>query len=369
MRGRRDGVDEGPDGEEESEFGDRRDPMQESRRLGGNWAGARPRFDDPMSWSVPLMRVAGIDVRIHLFFLVYVVVELLRAWWALPRIGGGSTFGVGIVLIVLVSLFWSVLLHEFGHCVAARRTGGEADEILMWPLGGLALCRPWPSWKAHLATAIGGPLVNVGILLLTVPVLGVLTGAWWGVAIPSPLGLSLPVEVEESWWFTALYLLVWVNLILLLFNLLPLFPLDGGRILQALLWPRLGYAQAMRVAVRSGYIGALALAIFALVRNETLLLALALFGALVCAQTMQRLDFTQQMMGFEPGPDGTLEPAPDPDELRREEHRRRQAADAAELDRILNKINRSGLESLSVREKRILHEATERRRRGGAGTG
>jgi len=354
------------DGDEPRE-GEPRDPLDGPRRLGGDWAGARPRFDDPMSWSLPLARVARIDVRLHLFFIVFVVVELLQASLALPR-RGDSTFGVAIVLILLAWLFWSVLLHEFGHCVAARAGGGEANEILMWPLGGLASCRSAPSWKAHLLTAVGGPLVNLAILLLAVPALGLLTGAWWGVAIPSPLGLTLPMEVERSWWLTALYLLIWVNLLLLLFNLLPLFPLDGGRILQALLWPRTGYAMAMRLAVRAGYMGAIALAVFALVYDRTLLLALALFGGLVCYQTIHALNFTQQVLGFEPGPEGELEPAPDPETLQREQKRRRTEEEAAELDRILNKINASGLDSLTARERRLLKEATERRRRESEGS-
>jgi len=356
-------------GEEEPRDEEPRDPLDEARRLGGDWAGTRPRFDDPMSWSLPLVRVARIDVRLHLFFIVFVVVELLQAWLALPRRGGDSTFGAAIVLILLAWLFWSVLLHEFGHCLAARAGGGEAHEILMWPLGGLASCRSAPSWKAHLFTAVGGPAVNAGILLIAVPALGWLTGVWWGVAIPSPLGLSLPFEVERSWWLTALYLLIWVNLLLLLFNLLPLFPLDGGRILQALLWPRLGYATAMRLSVRAGYIGAIALAVFALVYDRTLLLALALFGGLVCYQTVHKLNYTQQVLGFEPGPEGELEPAPDPEALQREAQRRRKEEEAAELDRVLNKINEAGLGSLTARERRLLKEATERRRRSSEGTG
>jgi len=110
-------------------------------------------------------------------------------------------------------------------------------------------------------------------------------------------------------------------------------------------------------------VGAIALGIFSLVRNDTMLIAVAIFGGLVCAQTMQKLDFTQQVLGFEPGPDGSLEPAPDPEVVRREQDRQRREADAAELDRILNKINESGLQSLSSRERRLLKEATERRRR------
>jgi stage IV sporulation protein FB len=347
------------------------DPLREAGRLGGDWAGTRPRFDDPMSWSVPMMRIFGIEVRIHVLFVIFVAIQLLRAAFAAPMRGDGPTLGPALVLLLMACLFWSVLLHEFGHCFACRATEGDADEILMWPLGGLAACRPDDRWASHLITAMGGPLVNVAILAVAAPTLGLLSGHWRGVALPSPFHLGGLSLVEESWGLTALYLLVWVNLALLLFNLLPLFPMDGGRILQAALWPRCGYADSMRYAVRAGYVGAIALAIVGLVKEETLLVMVALFGGIVCWQTMKRLEFTQQTLGFEPGPDGLLElsggrpPQPDPEERRRAEAKRRTEEEAMLLDRILHKINESGLGSLSAKERRILREATERRRREG----
>ncbi|MFO0873320.1 MAG: site-2 protease family protein [Phycisphaerales bacterium] len=334
---------------------------------GGDWRGVRPRFDDPMSWSLPLARLAGVTIRVHLFFIVFVAIELLRAIFAAPTADGAIALGMRPTLLLLVCLFWSVLVHEFGHVFACRAAAGEADEVLLWPLGGLATCRPAPNWLAHLATHAGGPLANLAIIAVAGPTLGVLANRWAGVAFPSPLSLYTAhgglAVVESSWGLTALFMLVWTNVVLLVFNLLPIHPFDGGRILQSLLWPPLGYAPATRISVRIGYLGAIALAVFGFVRNETILLAVAVFGGIVCWQTMKRLEYTQQVLGFEPGPEGELQPAPDPDETRRarDEARRREAAE--QLDRILQKIAESGIDSLSARERRLLRDATEHRRR------
>ncbi|HMP36664.1 MAG TPA: site-2 protease family protein [Phycisphaerales bacterium] len=329
-----------------------------------------------MSWSVPVARVARIAVRLHLFFILFIAIELFKAGFAATDRGGAATLGVGPTLVLLTCFFWSVLLHEFGHCLASRAGGGEADEIMMWPLGGLASCRPASNWLAHAATAACGPLVNLLILGITIPVLGSATGRWLGVAIPSPFSLSGIEPLRGSWWLMAVYLLGWTNLVLLLFNLLPVFPLDGGRILQALLWPRLGYTAALRAAIRAGYVGGLAILVLGVVRNEVLLLLVALFGLVTCRQEMRRLEWTQETLGFDPGaewvPEGGLDdPAesarPDPESGRREREARRRAEEAEELDRILLKINERGLSGLTARERRILREATERRRREGEG--
>jgi len=354
------------EGDDPTPFGGGRD--RPGRNWGGDWRGARPTFDDPLSWSVSLGRYAGITVRVHLFFLIFVAAQLLRAAFAAPASGGGTSLGMGPMLVLLACLWWSVLLHEVGHCFAARAGGGEADDILMWPLGGLANCRPVSSPMAHLATAAGGPLVNLAMLAVLMPSLGLFSGQWVGVAVPNPLHLGGLDEVDHSWGLTTLFLLVWCNLVLLLFNLLPAFPFDGGRILQAVLWTRVGYAPAMRIAVRIGYVAAIALAVAGFALQELMLVAVAIFAGISCWLMMRRLDFTQQTLGFEPaGEDdgvGRPDPVEDAEERRRVAEEARRVADAAQLDRILQKINDSGLRSLSARERKILHEATERRRRG-----
>jgi Zn-dependent protease len=262
----------------------------------------------------------------------------------------------------MAALFTLVLLHEFGHCVACRGTGGAANEILMWPLGGLAYCLPPNRWQAHLVTAGGGPAVNVVLGLAFALVLGPATGRWWGVAVPNPFDFGGLYEVGPSWPLMALYIAAHLNLVLLLFNLLPIFPLDGGRIAQALLWPKLGYARSMRYAVRVGYGGAVGLLIAGLALQMWMLAGIAIFGGITCWITHKQLQFTEDVLGF--GPPDAPESPPSRRRQRRAERRARQEAEEQRrVDAILHKIHESGLQSLTRPEKRLLHRTTQQKRR------
>ena len=290
----------------------------------------------------------------------FVVIELLKA--ALPRAPGSRpALAFGLATLVMGLLFAIVLLHEFGHCLACRQTGGTADEILMWPLGGLAYCLPPNHWKAHLVTAAGGPAVNVAIAAVITPALGLVTGRWWGVAIPNPFSFSgLYVdELSRSWVVMGLYLAGQLNLILLLFNLLPMFPLDGGRIAQALLWPKLGYVRSMRIAVRVGYVGAIGLFILGIVSEHLMLAGIAIFGGITCYITHRQVRFTEEeMMGHEADEPAAAEHRT---ERRAERRARKEQEETTRVDAILRKIARSGIESLSGAEKRLLRRATRRK--------
>ncbi|MBT8485658.1 MAG: hypothetical protein HKO59_14960 [Phycisphaerales bacterium] len=355
--------------------GDTDDPRHRIGRPGGDWQGVRPTLDNPMSWSIGLGRVAGIDVRVHAVFLLYLVIQLARAWRS-PHIEDAAPLSVGLVAMEMGCLFGIVLLHEFGHCIACRRVGGEADEILMWPLGGLAFCRPESRWRAHLITAAGGPAVNVVIILILGPILGGLTGRWAGVAVPNPLVLDIGGVVladgRQPWWLLAMFFVHFISLVLLLFNLLPIFPLDGGRICQALLWPRYGYERSMRLAVYAGYFGAVGLFILGAVVSDWMLIGIALFGGITCYVTLKQLEWTDAFMqegetlyaASQWGP-GDEEPASPSrrDEERRERAIAREEDEAEHVDRILAKIGEQGMQSLSLRERRVLKRATDRRRR------
>jgi len=336
-----------------------------------------------MSWSIPVMRVAGIGVRVHILFILLVAVELLRAVFPAAD-ADHARLSIALTCIWIAALFSIILLHEFGHCITCRRWGGAADEILMWPLGGLAYCAPPDNAKAHFWTAAGGPLVNVLILCVTAPTLGILTGRWLGVALPSPVGLTISASVTHSWFLIALYLTNWLALVLLLFNLLPMFPMDGGRLLQSLLWPRLGYNRSMRVAVRIGYVGAIVLGLYGVLSANWLLVGLAIFGGLTCRQTVRELDFTEETMGEGAGLGGaegrvyveSLEASRKELAAERDGEAKRRAAEAAlrkaeevrrandvaEFDRILDKIRTSGIGSLTPAERRVLERETERKR-------
>lgn len=362
---------------------------------GGDWRGSRMTFDDPMTWAIPVFRVAGITVRLHLFFIVFVLVTISQSL----SVGGGGALGLVPALIGLAALFSIVLLHEFGHAIACRAKAGTADEILIWPLGGLASCAPPHRPSAHLWTAIGGPLVNVGFIAVLTPWIGLTTGQWWGVAIPNPFGLQTLVQRVEvgDWMQFALLLTNYVAWTLLLFNLIPMFPLDGGRILQAVLWRKIGYGASMRVACRSGLAGAVVIGIVALISESTMLLAIAIFGGLTCFATARQIEQERDFLGFDPDPSELL--AMD-EELESEfgggsvDQSRGSTADApkssakasrsargpsapaksvekeaevarakeAELDRILAKIAVSGLDSLTPAERETLQRATDEKR-------
>ncbi|HRP61844.1 MAG TPA: site-2 protease family protein [Phycisphaerales bacterium] len=351
-------------------------PMRRLGRPGGDWQGLRPTFDNPFSWSVSMGRIAGIDVRIHIIFLIFIVIALLRSFTSLPHQATAVPVGFGIMAITMISLFVIVLLHEFGHCFACRWSGGEASEILMWPLGGLAFTRPEPSWQAHMITVLGGPLVNVLIAIVTVPLLWVLTGTFFGVALPHPIelfqGLYDPA-VSSSWVMTTLYLFNTMNLLLLVFNLLlPIFPFDGGRVVQAALWPRFGYVRSMRFAVRTGYIGAILLAIYGAVFGNLWILAIAAFGLGTCWITSRQITFAEETAGggedyaasLALGSEPVDSDRPTRAERLEEKRLQRERDEAQEIDRILGKIAASGMDSLSRREKHLLERFTEKRRQG-----
>jgi stage IV sporulation protein FB len=354
----------------------------------GSWRSRRPRFDDPRTWSFRIARMARCDVRMHLLFILFVAAEILRS--AFPASDDSS---VRLSFLTTVGsmgvLFVIVLLHEFGHVFACRASGGTADEILLWPLGGLASVDPPHRWSAHFVTTAGGPLVNVAIIAVTAPLLGIGTGEWVGMAFPNPFS---PAEIwrlmGKPILFT-LFLFNYLSLVLLLFNLLPIFPLDGGRLLQSLLWSRIGYTRATRIATRVGIVGAVGLAIFAIVMKNWLLLGVAIFGGLSCIETAKRLEYGEAMMEAEH--EGSIDPmqrvyaesleaskreseaaeARDAKEraklaaAKADEEARRQH-DEAEFNRILDKIHASGMQSLNAAERRILERETARRRGGSA---
>ena len=151
-----------------------------------------------------------------------------------------------------LSLFLIVLIHEFGHALACRQVGGTADQIVLWPLGGVAYVSPPQRPGAVLWSIAAGPLVNV-------------------VLVPTLMGVQYLCRTAGLWHtMPDAYLFVrsvaLINLLLLIFNLLPVFPLDGGQILRALLWFPLGRAASLKVAAVIGLVGVvglLALAVWA----------------------------------------------------------------------------------------------------------
>jgi Zn-dependent protease len=206
-----------------------------------------------MRWSFKVASVAGTEVRIHLTFLLFV------AWigFSYYEVEGlpGAVQGVLFVL----SLFACVLLHEFGHALAARGFGIATPDITLLPIGGVArLARiPDKPWQ-ELVVAIAGPLVNVVIAAALIFV------------VHSSAELE-HLQYLESPRVELLSKLASVNVMLVLFNLIPAFPMDGGRILRALLAMAMPYAQATQVAAWIGQGLAVVFGIFGLFGNSLLI--------------------------------------------------------------------------------------------------
>lgn len=365
-----------------------RDGADLDRPRASGWRAVFREGDNPLTWSLPLGRYFGIQVRLSLMFVLFAVAELLRAWSQGTLVAQSQ---------MVATLFVLVLLHEFGHCFACRRVGGEADEILMWPLGGLASCRPPHHWKAALITTVGGPAVNV----VLVPVLGgaiLATGGSLESVVFNPFNYAPAwLGYATTWWKSWLWYAYFMNASLLAFNVLvAAFPLDGGRIVQELMWRRIGYRRSMAIATSIGLGASLALGVFGLVAQSFTLLGVAIFCGLTCFVERQRLRFIgatdpsggegwlPELESWRTGGGGgsgegrgrgegshatsgglRLVGGADDDAAQRAKARQQAEEDAresAEVDRILAKIAQSGLDSLTRTEQRFLRQATNKRR-------
>jgi len=195
------------------------------------------------SWSIPVGRLFGIEIRIHLTFFFL----LVFVWSTEAATQGASSTSRGLALVGIV--FGSVILHELGHALVARGSGVPAKGIILLPIGGItildeahAIPDPINGWRRDVRIAAAGPLVNLFIAGLSALVLLA--------AIP---GFSLTARplLHSS---ALLRSIVWANLYLGLFNLLPAYPMDGGRVLRAFFSRRVDMVRATQRAVRIGHV-------------------------------------------------------------------------------------------------------------------
>lgn len=210
--------------------------------------------------AFPLFRFAGIAVSLHWSWFLVAAYEI--------SIERSAYTSIGWPIAEYLALFLIVLLHEFGHALACRQTGGTADHIVLWPLGGVAYVDPPQRPGAMLWSLAAGPLVNVA--LLPVLYIAVAFGRSAGLASTMPNLFHLLLAVE------------WINLILLGFNLLPIYPLDGGQILRSLLWFGIGRARSLMVAVVVGFVGVAAMVGWALLAQSAWIGIFAAFILLNC---------------------------------------------------------------------------------------
>ena len=205
-----------------------------------------------MAWSFPIARIAGTVVKVHVTFLLLLAVFLVAG-------------GIAAVMMIL-AIFACVVAHEFGHVAMARRFGVRTPDVILLPIGGLARLERMPEEpRQELLIALAGPAVTLALAAIFYLVLRA-TGS------PPPLLPSLRVAGGSL--LSDLYR---INVLLLLFNLIPAFPMDGGRVLRAILAARQGLARATRIAASVGQLLAFGLGFAALMTGDMLLLLIAFF--------------------------------------------------------------------------------------------
>jgi Zn-dependent protease len=383
---------------------------------------------DPMTWSLPIGRLFGVTLKVHLLYPLVALGLILRS---ASQSGSAAAIDTAVMTFLLLVI---IIFHEFGHVFGARWVDGDATEVLIWPLGGLASCDIPHTPRAHFITVAAGPLVNVVLCLLVA--LGLTAGSFSPLINPiqdpfnphlhnlsdgltysrygnglfalDPNGPPRPVpsvdqvgtlpdgrvvlkanqtmEVHDTrlplWAVlaTQFYLL---SAFLFFFNLIPAFPMDGGRLLQAVLWWRGDYRSATVTAVSVGFMGALAVFIVAMVVDTWLLAFLALFIYTTCRQQLIALetggeespfgyDFSQGYTSLERGEAAPAIKPRRPNFVQRwlqrraarkllREHERREH-DELRMDQLLQKIAESGKASLTDEERRFLTRVSGRYR-------
>ncbi|MHC4661664.1 MAG: site-2 protease family protein [Planctomycetota bacterium] len=332
---------------------------------------SNPFMSQGWPWQWKLFRLLGIQVYLHLFFIIFIGMEMIFVSY---RLGFGLI--TLYVTIELAILFGIVLLHEYGHALTARSQGGDAERIILWPLGGLALCSAPHRPKEQGFVAAGGPMVNVIIFVIFFPL------AWWldGYIVWNPF--SMPFYGK---WFA---IVAYLAYLILLFNLIPAFPLDGGQVLRALLWKKYDFRKATMAVTTTGYIFAIILVIVGLGlpmaqepgqggRGTTLLLALGIFIGLSCwferkimkyrseSEYGEYFDFSSGDVKYklvdEKKKPGFWERRRTQKEAARRKRETEEARSIRErVDELLAKVSREGMTALTEEEKSFLKEASKK---------
>ena len=352
---------------------------------------------DPISWSIPIGRMFGVTIRVHILFVVFFLGSILRvAFWSPPSnhptdtIPEGSWIDITVILALLVL---SVLAHEFGHAFGARFVGGDCQEIMMWPLGGLASVEVPHTARANFITTAAGPAVNLFLCIFCTLLLLMVNSApiqpqWWWPTEPY-LGRFDNTGQVELWtwsgesvrvmWFSAANMLSWlfrVNYMLFLFNIILVgFPMDGGRLLQCALWPRVGYRQATLFAVFAGFVVAVILGVFAMWKQDFIAFGLCLFIIWACKNQWMILETggDDALLGqydFSQGYTSLERDEPPPPRVRRQSWWQRwlaqrtakkvqreaeqREAEEGRMDQLLEKVQRQGMAALTDEERRFL---------------
>jgi len=206
-----------------------------------------------------IFRLAGVDVSLHWSWFLVAALEISGR--------SRSYSSVAWNALEYLTLFGIVTMHEFGHALACRSVGGQANQIVLWPLGGVAYVNPPPRPGATLWSIAAGPLVNVVLLpILVLAYLGVRAA-----------GDAVSPDLRHF-----AFMIAAINAVLLAFNLLPVYPLDGGQILRSLLWFWLGPAKSLMVTAIIGFVGVAGLAAWAFVERSQWMMIMTAFIGVRC---------------------------------------------------------------------------------------
>jgi Zn-dependent protease len=216
--------------------------------------------------SFHLFRFKGIDVFLHWSWFLVAAYEIQLRHTAYSSVGWN--------VLEYLALFLIVTTHEFGHSLACRQVGGRADKIVLWPLGGVAYVDPPPRPGATLWSIAAGPLVNVALAPLFFGVFLFAKSSGWASTLPDVYRLIRAV--------------LSIDIVLLVFNMLPIYPLDGGQIFRSLLWFVLGRARSLLVATILGFVGVIAFIGLAIWIRDIWFAAIAVFMLLNCWSGLQQ---------------------------------------------------------------------------------
>ena len=212
-----------------------------------------------MQWSFPIGTVAGSQIRIHVTFF------LLLIWFGLVYLQQGGVAGAVEGVLFIIAVFGCVVLHELGHAIAARRYGIVTPRITLLPIGGVAEMERMPEKPSReIIVALAGPAANVVIAAALILFLGATVD----------MNAAATIEDPANGFLARLAM---INVILVVFNLIPAFPMDGGRVLRALLSMRYSRAKATQIAARIGQAAAFLFGFLGLMSGNVLLIFVAIF--------------------------------------------------------------------------------------------
>jgi stage IV sporulation protein FB len=331
-------------------------------------------MSERLNWMLPSLefpRLGALRIRVSLFFLLFAIVFIVR-------------LGVVLGSVVVTTLLVSVLLHEMGHVVIARLTGGSATEVHLTPIGGLAMVQAGRGVWSQVVTSAAGPFVNLVLCLATFP------SYYAPRALPGILNpIYLPVSQfdQEHVWRDLGLIVFALNWLLLLINLLPILPLDGGRIVRAVLTTRTHPELVDRVAMQVSLFASGVLMLAGLLGDWSVVVFLG--AVLLLVNLVQLLednssereddsflgyDFSEGYTSLDrSAPDDSPAPRQPADthrglldrwrERRRlqREHalKRRQEEAEKQLDDLLAKVHAHGMSSLTSGEQRLLRQVSE----------